>query len=317
MRTLDDIIPPSRRTQIDTPPSNQPPSAPPPMRMRPARPHFPYATALIALAVIVVAVAALFYFSKAEVALTPNQSSVAAAGSYTATVSGTLPFEVISTELSATQSVASSGTQNVNSVAQGTIAISNASAKAVTLVSTTRFETPTGLVFRIHAAVSIAAGGTKNATVYADQPGAGYNIAPTSFTVPGLANTAQFNQITAKSSVSMTGGASGTVPVVDPSIAAGAENSLAASLAPQLTKAIASKVPAGYVLLQGAATTTFVAIAPLAASSTGMALVGEQGTVSAVVFPDAALAAAIATANESPYDGEPATVQNPSDLTLT
>jgi hypothetical protein len=284
--------------------------------MRP-RGRFPYATAFVALVVVVGAAVALFYLSKAEVEVTPNEASVSAAGQYTAAVSGTLPFQVISAQKSATAQVAASGTKTVNTPASGTIVIANSQNKAQTLIANTRFETPTGLIYRIHAAVTIPAKGTKSATVYADQAGADYNIGPTSFTVPGLEGTPQFNQITARSSGSMTGGAAGTIPVVESSIASSAATSLDSSLGPDLENAIAAQVPAGFVLLPGSTATSFSALQPIAASTTGMALVGEQGTISAIVFPNAALAAAIATANESSYDGEPLTIENPSALSLT
>jgi hypothetical protein len=310
MRTLDDIIPPSRRAQMQ----EAPPGAAPP-RMR--RPRFPYGTALVALAVIAAAAAALIYFSEAQVAITANETSVSAAGAYTAATGSTLPFEVVSAQLSASQQVAASGTTNVSTSASGTIVIANSQSKAQTLIKNTRFETPTGLVYRIHTAVTIPAGGSKSATVFADQPGADYNIGPSSFTVPGLSGTPQFNEITAKSSGPMSGGASGVVPVVDPAAASAAESALASSLAPQLMQALAGQVPAGYALLAGAASTTFCAVSPPAASSTGQALITEQGTISAAVFPNAALAAAIAAANESSYDGEPVSIRNPGELTLT
>ncbi|HVW82742.1 MAG TPA: baseplate J/gp47 family protein [Candidatus Paceibacterota bacterium] len=311
MRTLDDIIPPSRRAQMEPPAGGSPP------RMRTPRARFPYTTAFIALVVVLAALLALFYFSGAEVQVTPNQTSVSAAGAYTATVSGSLPFQIITAQKSATQTVPANGTKSVSTSAKGIIVISNTQSKAQTLINSTRFETPTGLIFRIHAAVTIPAGGSKSVTVYADQPGADYNIAPTSFTVPGLQGTPQFNEVTAKSSGPMTGGASGVVPVVDSAIESSAQSSLASSLGPDLQNAIAAQVPAGFVLLPGSATTSFSGLEPALASSTSDALVGEQGIISAVVFPNAALAAAIATANQSGYDGEPLTIQNPSALTLS
>ena len=327
MRTLDDIVPPSRRPapaegmNMNQPPSPlgaPPPASPPqrPLRVAP-RFRFPWGTAIIALIIIVAVVAALFYFSKAEVDLTPNSTASSAAGSYTATVSGALPFEIITANETTSQTVPSTGSQTVTQSAKGVIIISNTQSKPQTLVATTRFETPTGLVYRIHSPVTIPAAGSANATVYADQPGAGYNIAPTSFTVPGFANTPQFNEVTAKSSGSMTGGASGSVPTVAPAIAEAAENSLAGSLSSALSSALTAKVPAGYVLLSGAATTSYAANNPTAASSTGMAMVSETGTISAVVFPNTALAGAIAAANQGGYDGEPATIQNPSSIVLS
>src|SRR6185437_975549 len=104
MRTLEDIVPPSKRTSPS--PAEPPPQAPPPYRRRS---RFPFGTALIVLLVIAVCVGALYYFSSAEVRVTPNSETAAVSGSFTAnTGSGDLPFEVVTAQKVATQSVQSS-----------------------------------------------------------------------------------------------------------------------------------------------------------------------------------------------------------------
>jgi hypothetical protein len=310
MRTLDDIVPPSRRKEA-------PAEAPEVLRPR-SRRGFPWVTALITLLVIAGAGVALWYYSGASVEVTPNSNTVTASGSYSAAASGgALTFQIITADKIATQSVASSGTQVVNSYAQGTITISNKQSSVQKLITNTRFSSTAGLVFRIHAPVTIPANGSVQATVYADQPGASYNIAPSSFTVPGLTGAAH-EAVTAQSSASMAGGASGAQPVVADATAAAARSALSTALAPDLAQAIASQVPAGYVLLPGAATTSYRALDSAPSSATGQVDLKEEGTITAVVVPNAALASALATQVEGPsYTGEPVTIANPSALTLT
>jgi hypothetical protein len=318
MRTLDDIVPPSRRKE--TPETQEEIRAMnAPLRPRRTRSGFPYTTAIIALVIILLAAGAIWYYSGAEVEVTPNADAVTASGSYTATATGTdLSFRIVTADKVATQSVAATGSQNVSSVAVGTIIISNSSSATQKLVATTRFETTSGLVFHIKNAASIPAGGSVSAAVYADQPGATYNIGASSFTVPGLANSALYSEVIGKSTSSMSGGASGSQPVVDPTTLASAQAALQTALAPDLASQLQAAVPEGYVLIAGAASTTYQSLAPTMASSTGMATVSEEGTATGIALPDAALAQALALQVEgSAYSGQALTIADPTTLALT
>lgn len=326
MRTLDDIVPPSRRAAQEQQQTATP--TPPPRRpLRPGtgsrRPKFPLTTLLVGLVVVLGTIGVLFYFSGARVEVTANTATAAVQGSFTATPnSGDLPYVVISAEKVASQAANATGSKEVSEAASGSITIYNTQSKSQPLIKNTRFATASGLVFRIHKAVTVPAGttdkpGTVTATVYADQPGDTYNVGPSSFTVPGLAGTPQASQVYAKSTEAMTGGASGTIPVVDPALEKTTRTALQAALAPELTTALQSKVPAGYVLLSGSTATTFTALQTAASATTGMADVKERGTITAVVFPNAALAGAIAnTISGLSYQGEPVTLSSTNGLTL-
>ena len=325
MRKLDDIIPPSRRRETEQQEIARPTmgATREPLRLTPRPPRFPYATLIGIFVVIFASIGALFYFSGAKVEITPNVVSTAVQGSFTADrSSGDLPFEIVTAKKVATQSVAGSGTKEVSAKASGKLTIYNEQAKAQRLVSSTRFATASGLVFRITSAVSVPAGsasspGSVTVTVYADQPGASYNVGPSSFTLPGLAGTALAARVYARSTGSMAGGASGTIPVVDTATEAAAVGALTSALAPDLQSSITSQIPAGYVLLPGAATTTYTELTPAPSSTTGQVDVKEQGMISAVVFPSAALAKAIATSVTGlDYQGEPVTLSDTSGLSL-
>ncbi len=315
MRTLDDIVPPSRRRE----PAAEVAADHAPLRSKQPK-RFPYLIAIIALLAVAIAGVTIWYFSGAEVDVIPTLTSVSAAGNYTATASATgdaLSFQVVTANKIATQSVASSGSTNVSASAQGTITISNAQSTTQRLITNTRFQSTSGLIFRIHAPVSIPAGGSVQATVYADQPGATYNIDPTSFTVPGLTGVAH-TQVTAMSAAPMTGGASGPQPSIDPSVLTSTRTALDAALSPDLANQLSSLAPAGYVILPGSATTTYQSLQPVPSATSGMVDVKEEGTVTAVALPNAALAKTIATsAASSVYAGQPVVIQNPNDLTLT
>ncbi len=285
---------------------------------------FPFLTLTITLLVTAGAVGALYHFSTARVEVTPNTLSAAVHGSFTATQSsGALPYEIITAEKIASQSVKSSGTKAVTGTASGTITIYNTQAKPQKLIATTRFATTAGLIFRIHAAATVPGGtaakpGSVVARVYADKMGDTYNVAPTSFTVPGFSGTPQASQVYARSTAAMTGGASGTVPIIDAGVESQTRVALSSALASDLSTSIQGQIPAGYTLLPGAATTTFAALPSTLTATTGTVDVKEQGTITAVVFPSVALAKSIAASISAlSYNGEALSLQPSSNVTLS
>ncbi len=322
MRTITDIIPPSRRRDTETLTSE--PALRAPLRPSERPPRFPYKTLVAVLFVIAVSLGALYYFSSAKVEITPTTVSAAVQSSFTAShSSGDLPYEIITSQKIASKSVPSSGTKAVDSYASGSITIYNTQSKVQRLITNTRFATTAGLIFRIHEAVTVPAGtsanpGSVTVRVYADKAGDSYNTGPTSFTVPGFAGTPQASAVYARSSSAMTGGASGNVPVVDAAAEASTRSALTTALAPELTASLQSQIPSGYTLLPGAATTTFQDLTAAPSSSSGMVDIKEQGTITAVVFPNAALAKAIATSVTGlNYQGEPLSLQSSSNLQLS
>jgi len=319
---FDDIIPPSRRRESE-PLSSSNDIEDKPYRASGKKPRFPYVTILIVLVIVAASAGALFYFSSAKIEVIPSTISATVQSPITASqTTGTLPFKVITAQKIASQSVKGSGTKAVSSQASGTITIYNTQAKAQTLVANTRFATTAGLIFRIRSAVTIPAGSTSkpgsvSAKVYADKVGSSYNVGPSSFTIPGFAGTPQASQVYARSTLAMAGGASGTVPIVDAMAEAQARSALVNALAPDITKSLQEQVPEGYVLLSGAATTTYQQLDSAPSATAGMVDVKEQGAATAVVFRNADLAKTIASFVPGlGYQGEPLTVAKTDGLQL-
>lgn len=321
MRKLDDIIPPSRRKETE------------PLINSTRResnyssgrsPKFPYATPIAIALVIGASVGALFYFSSTKVEVIPNTVSAAVQSPFTANQQGTStqPYEVITAQKVASQSVKSGGSKAVSSFASGTITIYNTQTKTQKLITNTRFATTAGLIFRIHEAITIPAGsstkpGSVTTKVYADKVGDSYNVGATSFTIPGFAGTPQEAMVYARSTTAMTGGASGTVPVVDATAETEARTALKNALTPDLIASLETQIPTGFVLLPGAATTTYEQLASTPSSTAGQVDIKEQGTITAVVFPNASLAKAIAASvGGLGYQGEPVTLASSNSLVL-
>jgi cytoskeletal protein RodZ len=319
MRKLDDIIPPSRRRDSE-------PNAPQRKEIIPSHSepsHSLLPTFIMVVVVIVVAIGALFYFSSTKVTVVPATLSVAVENSFTASrADGLLSFELVTAEKIASAEVKSTGTKTVNSFASGTITVYNTSSKSQRLIANTRFATTAGLVFRVRTAITVPAGtsakpGSLTTTVYADKVGDAYNVGPTSFTVPGLADTPQATQIYARSTSAMTGGASGTVPTIDATVEKASRAGLLEALERDLQASIVTSIPEGYVLVPGASSISYREL-PATEASTGMVHVREQGTITAVVFPNTALARTIAGAIANlEYQDEPLSLSSTADLSLT
>jgi hypothetical protein len=324
MRTLNDIIPPSRRKDTGKSTNLNNPASREPLNLSTNRPpRFPYKTLGISILVIAVSIVALFYFSVAKIEIIPSTVSVAVQSSFTAEKSGgTLPFEIITAQKIASQSVKGSGTKTINSFAEGTITVYNTQTQSQKLIANTRFATSAGLIFRVRSAITIPGGsqdkpGNITAKVFADKEGVSYNIGPTSFTIPGFAGTPQASQVYARSITAMTGGASGVVPVVDTALETQARSALKTALAPDLSASIQTRIPPGYLMLPGSATTVYEELTSVPSSTTGMVEVKEQGTVTAVIFPSAALAKAIASSVPSlEYQGEQLIIASTDNLLL-
>ncbi len=339
-RDLNVIIPPSRRRTLDLERGNASQSGPQ-MDMRPAAPRemppqeegmapvppmpkprksrggrgFPIGTALIALLVIIACAGVLYAFAGAKVTVVPVANPATVSTDLSATSgSGDLPFQLITVEKTATASVPAEGTMNANDAATGKITISNQQAKSQALIKNTRFETASGLIFRIHDSVSVPAGGSIVATVYADEPGDTYNVGPTTFTVPGLKGSAAYTTVTAKSTEGMTGGFVGQRPSVAQATKDAQYATIQSKLATDLQADLAAKMPAGYVLVPGDSFTTYDP-QPDAAGASNTVTLAEKGTLTAVILPADALARAIAFKSVGTYGGQPVTLKDVTGLT--
>ncbi len=322
MRTFGDIVPPSRRTSSTEPNLNNEPVRAPIQSNMPSG-VFPFRSAGISILVVLAVITGLLYFSSAQVTITPTSTTVTVSGDYIATQgAGALPYEIISAQKVAVQSVEGSGTETVHEFASGVITIYNTQPKSQPLIAKTRFSTKNGLVFRINSPVTVPKGsadnpGTIQATVYADLPGESHNVGPSDFTLPGLSGGAAFSKVYAKSVQSMSGGISGTVPTVNDGIEESARQTLIMALKSGLETDLMNKVPEGYVLLIGAATTTFKALPTKPSSTTGLVDVRQEGTITGIIFPTEALAGAIASQTlATSYNGEPVSFKSNESLSF-
>lgn len=274
-RSIQDIIPPARSKPIrpqapitTTLPPTQPPMTQPPRESqyedRAPRGRGLFfltvaAAAVIVVIVVVTLMSTVFHSATAQVVLSEWKSDVS--GTYSAGPETPLAYQPVVVSETAGKSVPATGTEKAEDHASGMIVVTNTSTRTQRLITNTRFESPEGLIYRIHAPIVVPAATTKGAvttagsieaTVYADEPGERYNIGPASFTVPGLKGSQTYTQVTAKSSLPMSGGFVGDKAVVEKTIRDQAVAEIKADLERKLReKVVASTPPNGVVFPDG------------------------------------------------------------------
>jgi hypothetical protein len=280
-----------------------------------------------ALVVLLVLGFVLNFFSGATVLLISKSDSMPINQEFTALknpILDELPFAVMKVEESASAEVPATGTKTVTTKASGKIVIYNEQSVAQRLIKNTRFESPTGKIYRINESITIPKKtGTKigslEVTVYADEAGAAYNTEPVDFTVPGLKNTSQATKVYARGKGSIVGGASGTIKTVEDVDLKQAQNDLRVALETKLrSKARGNLSPSQIAFDQGLAVDIKDPVLTNdKATSEERAVVTGSGAIYVVVFDRKQLIGAIAKASVPTYAGEEIRLTNLDSLTFT
>lgn len=218
-----------------------------------------FAFAFILLAVIASRVVG--FFSRTVVQIVPRQEAVTTDISLKAgRVAGAsdLLLETMEFQLTKEQAVQASGFKTVESKASGQILIyNNFSAAAQTLLQNTRFESPSGKIYRVSKSVTIpgmkkqsgsTVPGSVEATVYADKAGSDYNTGLTDFTIPGFKGSPQYGKVYARSKTAIQGGETKQVPSVPDEELKKITENLELALDIELKSKAKSQVPDGFVL---------------------------------------------------------------------
>ena len=307
-------------TPVDLPPP------PPQPQERPRRlPSFGGGIGLwVAAGIIVVALgfALSLLFSGTSVTVIPKQSTVSvdtALRAFKTAKPGELPFQTMTIEKTASQSVPSTGQEDATLRASGKIVIyNNYSAAPQRLIRNTRFESSGGKIYRIDASIVVpgktaTAPGDIEVEVFADEPGEAYNIGLSDFTIPGFKGTAQYSKFYARSKTPMTGGFVGKRLTIDPVVLSKAKDDIHAKLNADLITAVDAQKPEGYELYEGAIFFEYTSM-PNAESGSAV-LVTEKATLYGVLFDKKELASAVASAMATtPASGVPLLLADDSTL---
>jgi hypothetical protein len=287
--------------------------------------------AMIALLGIATAVFLVFhfFFAGAEVIIKPRQVQATIEGVFEAAKkpedpTNVLPYEVMTIRKTISEAVPATGEEVAEVQASGMVTIHNNFSEAPQrLIKNTRFESPDGLIYRIHEATEVP--GTKRVNgqsvpgevtveVFADKVGEQYNIAPTRFTIPGLKGDSRFEAIYAESKDPMQGGFSGIRKTVDPEEARRVQDATVAQLTEELTQQAKLEKPPGYILFNGATEVEARSLPPQPHEA-GV-LLTEEVTLKAAIFDVNAISTFVARALIADFDHEPVTIPNLEILTF-
>src|SRR3989344_2470358 len=296
--------------------------------------RFPRLTLWIIVAVVlVVTLGVLFskFFSGATVKIVPFNETILLSEEF---ISGEnsiedsiLPYQriMLPTEERG-EEVTETIEKEVSKKALGKIRIFNEySTASQRLIKNTRFESPTGKIYRIDCCVDVpgmtVSGGKKTpgsvvVNIYADIPGESYNSAPTDFSIPGFKGDPRYAKFYARSETPIEGGFVGKVKVPTPEALESTKTKLKESLANELMQKAHAQVPEGFMLYPTAAFVVFDELND--GSSTAIsAHVSVKGAFYGIIFEKRILSRFIAQKTlSSSYDGSSVLVRNIEELTL-
>ena len=209
-----------------------------------------------------------------------------------------VPGEVFSKEGNGVFSFPTSGEQEVERKAHGTIYVVNEySSEPQALVATTRFKTVDGKIYRLVDRITVPGAEVVNGTikpsriaaeVIADQAGEEYNIGPVEkFTIPGFAGSDKFEGFYGTSEDAMTGGMIGLSAYPTQEDIDTAEQESRDRLRDQLGSFLGMHIPDGFSVIPGSQD---VLISSLdvqdEVDNEGNFSVVAQGEVRAIIFKE-------------------------------
>ena len=260
-------------------------------------------------------------FSGATVTVVPKATTVKIESEFTASREGAkLRFEALPISEIAEIAIPADTKKKVTERASGIIIVYNSfSEKPQRLVKNTRFETKNGLIYRIDASLTVpgkkavdgkVVPGSVEAKVFADSPGAEYNIPLSDFTVPGFkTDPARFSGFYARSKTPISGGFDGVVTVPSEGALAKARASLRQTLANKIAGGGKVVVPPGYVFLEGALVTANESL-PAPQEENGLSLIQEKVTGALYLFKTDELAKTIAATAIPDFNNLPVKIPN-------
>ena len=259
------------------------------------------------------------FFSTATLTITPKEEPIILGDVYTIMMGTTTPasglsYRVLSLSKNLSQSLQTSGEQNVARKATGKAVIyNNYSAATQRLINNTRLETVGGLIYRITQSVNVPGIKTVNGvktpgsvevTIIADTAGDQFNMKLSDFkgdfTIPGFKNTAQYSGFYARLSADVTGGFIGSAKTVSSDVLSAGRIQLKNDIQTELIKDIYSQNADQNMIFKN---DYFIDYTDLPDVSNGTSYsISESATIYAIAFNKSQLAAFVAKNKLGDYD---------------
>jgi hypothetical protein len=328
-----DIIPPERKSikkiPLPGPRHEEPPQRPSPRPVRRERQPEPeqeyfrpdpasrprprrkasWKVPIVLIISCVIVGGALYIMSRstgAKVVLTPTTQQILVDAQFTATKpadaaqeGAELHFQTVTISKDGKLPAKSSGDENVELKASGTIVIyNNYSTVPQKLIAGTRFQTTDGLIFRISEPLTVPGKngetpGSIEAVITADEAGPKYNVGSKDFSIPGFKGDPRFTKIFGRSKVAVQGGFIGNRKKVDPAQVETSRKQIHTELKTNLVKQTEKDIPTGYVMPNNAYYVEFESL-PNTQTQAGEVEINERATLHGIFFERLSLAKNIA-----------------------
>ena len=286
----------------------------------------------IAILILAVALSAVGFVSigKTTITIEPHREAITLSSNivhtaYKESENNELQYALFTHTIEAQEDIPATGRENVEEKASGRIIVyNNHSTAPQRLIKNTRFEAPTGEIYRIRNSIvvpgitSVGAAGSIEVTVFADKAGETQNISAlgTKFTIPGLKGDPRYDTFHAELKEPITGGFIGERPVVDEGVLTATRTKLQAQLREQALAAVRAAAPETIELFEGGLFISFDE-SPIHYTESGSATVREVARIQAVTFDKNQLARMLALAAiATPHEGT-IRIDTPENLKLT
>ncbi|MBI2097846.1 MAG: hypothetical protein HYT46_02865 [Candidatus Vogelbacteria bacterium] len=229
----------------------------------------------------------------------------------------------------ATDSVAVTATEKktVALRASGQITVFNRySSRPQKLIANTRFEAPSGKIYRIKDEIIIPGyelvdsklkPGEFVVTVYADKAGAEYNGEVKDLTIPGFKGEPRYDKITARGLTSMTGGFAGERLTIPDSVKDAAEKELSSRLESSLAEEARAGLPDGFVTFPETKFIKLQSRVKEGPADNGNLTLELDGELATLIFSRQELSRNLATRHLTDYDGAEVAIANFDELTVS
>ena len=217
-------------------------------------------------------------------------------------------YSIVRAIRTASEVIPAEGEERVERKASGQLVIyNNFSSAPQRLIKNTRFETASGLLYRIDRSVVVpgqrtvegkTVPGSVEAIVYADVPGENYNLKQSElagdFTVPGFRGDPRYEKFYARGKTDMTGGFSGLAKTVSKEKLSETRKRLQVKLLNDFRAEVRATLEADSILFDELSLASFESLPSTETLPSGVG-VYEQGTLAVFVVKKEQVAAALAT----------------------
>jgi hypothetical protein len=269
-------------------------------------------------------------FAGANVTITPRTETFPVNETFEASLDASpdqLRYEIMRIHKEYATTVEASGSEMVREQASGEITIFNEfDENEQRLIANTRFQTPEGLIFRIRESIEVPGQrvvngntipGSITVRVYADEPGANYNIGATRFTIPGLQGDPRFDSMYARSESPMTGGFEGERRSVSNSDRERALLNAQSQLESSLLEEVRGQMPEGFILVQDAIVVETEELSNRDSATSDRVEIGKRATASALIISEKELANVIASTFIQDFQGEEVTLDSRDSIRVS